>query len=107
AEIRRVLRSDGTCWLNLGDSYAGGGRGGGSEDCKQRTNVGSLIKAPKWSEAFRPGNPDKNGGASNRDGLGPIVGLKAKDLVGIPWRVAFALQADGWYLRSDIIWHKP
>jgi DNA modification methylase len=84
-EVRRVLRDDGTCWLNLGDSYIGGGRGGGSEDCKQRTNVGSLIKAPKWSGAE----------------------LKAKDLAGIPWRVAFALQEAGWWLRSDIIWSKP
>lgn len=84
--VRDVLADDGTLWLNLGDSYAGGGRGGGSEDCKQRTNVGSLIKAPKWSAA---GN------------------LKPKDLVGIPWMVAFALRADGWYLRSDVIWNKP
>jgi DNA modification methylase len=106
-EVRRVLRKDGTLWLNLGDSYAGGGRGGGSEDCKQQTNVGSLISPPKWSEAFRPGNPEKNGGASNRDGLGWIAGLKPKDLCGIPWRVAFALQADGWYLCQDIIWSKP
>jgi DNA modification methylase len=107
AEVKRVLRNDGVCWLNIGDSYAGGGRGGGSEDCKQQTNVGSLIKAPKWSEAFRAGNPDKNGGVSNRDGLGSVRGLKAKDLCGMPWRVAFALQADGWWLRSDIIWSKP
>jgi len=85
-EVRRVLRDDGTLWLNLGDSYAGGGRGGYcGDESKQKSNAGSLIKAPKWGEA----------------------GLKPKDLVGIPWRVAFALQADGWYLRSDIIWAKP
>lgn len=83
-EVRRVLRKDGTLWLNLGDSYAGGGRGGGAEGCKQRTNAGSLL-GPKKA-------PD---------------GLKPKDLMGIPWRVAFALQADGWWLRQDIIWHKP
>lgn len=86
-EVRRVLRADGTLWLNLGDSYAGGGRGGNPVDSpfrKQSTNVGSLV-APS-----------------------PIpAGLKSKDLVGVPWRVAFALQADGWYLRSDIIWSKP
>jgi len=81
--VREMLADDGVLWLNLGDSYAGGGRGGGSEDCKQRSNVGSLV-AP---------SP-----------LGP--GLKPKDLVGIPWRVAFALQADGWYLRSEITWCK-
>ena len=86
-EVRRVLRDDGTLWLNLGDAYAGGGRGGNPEDSphrKQSTNAGSLVAASDI--------PD---------------GLKAKDLMGIPWRVAFALQADGWYLRQDIIWHKP
>src|SRR5215217_570216 len=81
-EVRRVLRSDGTCWLNLGDSYASGGNGVGSG--KQLTNVGSWMP-PKKAPA----------------------GLKPKDLIGIPWRVAFALQADGWYLRQDIIWAKP
>jgi len=83
-EVRRVLRDDGTLWLNLGDSYAG-------------HNVG------QW----RDGNEVKNGVASNKNGVGYVDGLKPKDLVGIPWRVAFALQADGWYLRSDIIWSKP
>lgn len=85
-EVWRVLRDDGTVWLNLGDSYAGGGRGGNPDDSpfrKQATNLGSLVAASAV--------PD---------------GLKAKDLIGIPWRVAFALQAEGWYLRSDIIWHK-
>lgn len=81
-EVRRVLREDGTCWLNLGDSYSAGGNGIGSG--KQLTNVGSRMP--------RKVAPD---------------GLKPKDLVGIPWRVAFAMQADGWYLRSDIIWAKP
>lgn len=86
-EVRRVLRNDGTLWLNLGDSYSCGGRGGGmkGEDGeKQRSNAGALL-GPKKAPP----------------------GLKPKDLVGIPWRVAFALQSDGWYLRSDIIWHKP
>ncbi len=92
-EVRRVLRDDGTVWLNLGDSYAGGGHGGG----------GSFESERNW----RSGNPEKNGGNSNRDGLGRVSGLKPKDLCGIPWRVAFALQADGWYLRQDIIWSKP
>jgi DNA modification methylase len=93
AELWRVLRKDGTAWLNLGDSYAGGGHGGG----------GSFEADRDW----RPGNPEKNKGNSNRDGLGRITGLNAKNLIGIPWRVAFALQADGWYLRQDIIWSKP
>lgn len=86
-EVRRVLQDDGTLWLNLGDSYAAGGRGGGmagERGEKQRSNAGALL-GPKE----------------------PPPGLKPKDLVGIPWRVAFALQADGWWLRSDIIWAKP
>jgi DNA modification methylase len=83
-EVRRVLRDDGTLWLNLGDSYNGSGGIGGSG--KQHTNKGSVDR------------PDNRRGRE---------GLKPKDLVGIPWRVAFALQADGWYLRQDLIWHKP
>jgi DNA modification methylase len=86
-EVRRVLKDTGTVWLNLGDSYAGGGRGGNPADSpfrKQATNAGSLV----------PPSPIP-------------AGLKAKDLIGIPWRVAFALQADGWWLRQDIIWAKP
>lgn len=83
-EVKRVLRDDGTLWLNLGDSYASSGSG------RQGT---------KGQRADRRFTADTAGGLSH--------GLKAKDLVGIPWRVAFALQADGWYLRSDIIWHKP
>ena len=84
-EVRRVLRDDGTLWLNLGDSYAGSGGAG--------NQFGQLEK-----EGF---NTYKQAGRPKE------IGLKPKDLVGIPWRVAFALQADGWYLRSDIIWAKP
>jgi len=88
--VKRVLRDDGTLWLNLGDSYVGGGRGAYCDDgSKQATSRGSLSDASK-SKSFQK-----------------VTGLKPKDLVGIPWRVAFALQADGWYLRQDIIWHKP
>ncbi len=88
-EVKRVLRSDGTCWVNLGDSYAGSSAMTTNEKAlkgKQGTSHGTIGEAR------------------------PVVvpdGLKPKDLVGIPWRVAFALQADGWYLRSDIIWAKP
>jgi DNA modification methylase len=85
-EVRRVLRDDGTCWINLGDTYAAGRLGPGSG--KQTTNYGSC-----------------NGSHIEKPRLAPM-GLKPKDLVGIPWRVAFALQSDGWYLRSDIIWSK-
>jgi len=85
-EVRRVLRDDGTLWLNLGDSYAGSGKG----------PSGNLGKA----------NDERNMTHTKVSSLVP-VGLKPKDLIGIPWRVALALQADGWYLRQDIIWHKP
>ena len=83
-EVRRVLADDGTLWLNLGDSY-NGSSGTGGKTAKQQSNAESFHAAgARWAD-----------------------GLKPKDLVGIPWRVAFALQADGWYLRSDIIWAKP
>lgn len=86
-EARRVLRDDGTLWLNLGDSYAATG--------------GPEPQQSKWQIA---GASDTQNGKKSRR---VAAGLKPKDLVGIPWRVAFALQADGWYLRSDIIWAKP
>jgi DNA modification methylase len=87
-EVKRVLKKEGTCWLNLGDSYAGGGRAGNEGIQKW----GGIEK----SDERKYGKPQ------------PIpTNLKPKDLVGIPWRVAFALQADGWWLRQDIIWHKP
>jgi DNA modification methylase len=84
-EVKRVLRDDGVVWLNLGDSYASDVKGSGGPSEKQLSNAGSRYKMTHRLEH----------------------GLKPKDLVGIPWRVAFALQADGWYLRSDIIWSKP
>jgi DNA modification methylase len=87
-EVRRVLRSDGTLWLNLGDSYGSGGMSNPSS--KSTLGGGKDRGAANYSLSRRA--PD---------------GIKPKDLLGIPWRVAFALQADGWWLRSDIIWHKP
>lgn len=91
-EVRRVLRKDGTLWLNMGDSYAGGGSGGG----------GSFAK--DGIRAAKPGT-DKNVPArhGNRGASGV---LKPKDLIGMPWRLALTLQADGWWLRCDIIWAK-
>jgi DNA modification methylase len=91
-EVRRVLRDDGTLWLNLGDSYIGGGRAGKNPEYHERHTMFGKVAAHK--ETF--GVP-----------MGVPSGFKAKDLAGIPWRVAFALQADGWYLRSDIVWQKP
>ncbi len=81
-EVRRTLRDDGTFWLNIGDAYTSGGRTWRAPDKK---NPGRAMN-------YRPDTPD---------------GLKPKDLIGLPWRIAFALQEDGWYLRSDIVWNKP
>lgn len=85
-DVHRVLADDGTLWLNLGDTYAS------AWVCNRRNVVGSGSM--------------ENGKRENRPNR-LVNGLKEKDLIGIPWRVAFALQADGWYLRQDIIWHKP
>lgn len=81
-EVRRILKPDGVLWLNIGDGYTSGNRGWRAPDKKN----------PNRAMSVRPDNPPE---------------LKDKDLLGVPWRLAFALQADGWYLRSDIIWHKP
>lgn len=82
AELKRVLKDDGVLWLNIGDGYTSGNRGYRAPDKKN----------PARAMSVRPDTPE---------------GLKPKDLMGIPWRLAFALQDDGWYLRSDIVWHKP
>lgn len=81
SEVRRVLTDDGTLWLNIGDSYTSGGRTWRDTDNKN----------PARGMDYRAPTPE---------------GLKPKDLIGVPWRIAFALQADGWYLRSDIVWNK-
>ncbi|RZI78744.1 MAG: site-specific DNA-methyltransferase [Rubrivivax sp.] len=127
-EVRRVLRRDGTLWLNLGDSYAGSGRGGypgergtlagtteGQDNsrvardtqrtgCAQRENavtaIGTRLPAGLHEAVC-------DAGAAGRHWVSPQGGLKNKDLIGIPWRVACALQADGWVLRQDVIWAKP
>lgn len=101
-EVRRVLRPNGTLWLNLGDSYAGGG--GFTPNAP--SNVARREKGDHQDGAFafRVRDQERKTGARTRPGLG---GAKPKDLLGIPWRVAFALQADGWWLRSEVIWHKP
>jgi DNA modification methylase len=101
-EVRRVLRHDGTLWMNFGDSYAtGSGRVG---ECPGGGAQGEAFKAHFGKHT--PGSAPAMNGFTQPNRM-PIAGLKPKDLCGIPWRVAFALQADGWYLRSDIIWHKP
>jgi site-specific DNA-methyltransferase (adenine-specific) len=82
AEVKRILKDDGVLWLNIGDGYTSGNRGWRAPDKKN----------PNRAMSQRPDNPP---------------GLKDKDLIGIPWRLAFALQENGWFLRSDIVWHKP
>lgn len=82
SEIKRILTDDGTLWLNIGDGYTSGNRGYRAPDRKN----------PARAMSIRPDTPE---------------GLKPKDLIGVPWRLAFALQEDGWYLRNDIVWHKP
>jgi DNA modification methylase len=94
-EVRRVLRDDGTCWVNLGDSYAADMKGGGGK-------ASSTLNAKRDSNGIVIGKSIVTRATQRLQ-----HGLKPKDLVGIPWRVAFALQADGWWLRQDIIWHKP
>ncbi len=95
AEVRRVLRDDGTLWLNLGDSYASG-KGTCHNPGGNTSSLNVHLKAANVHPLDR----------GNKSSLSK-VGLKPKDLIGIPWAVAFALRADGWYLRQDIIWHKP
>jgi len=97
-EVRRVLLDDGTLWLNLGDSYATQGTAGPQRDTSGGLSCGRDL-----------GTRGKQGSRITSAGIFRQIppGLKPKDLVGIPWRVAFALQQDGWYLRSDIIWSKP
>jgi DNA modification methylase len=92
-EVRRVLRKDGTLWLNMGDSYVHGIPGGGSVFDNGRSDGRISYEGDK---------------VRGRTKIATMIsGLKPKDLCGIPWRIAFALQADGWYLRQDIIWSKP
>ena len=94
-EVKRILKDDGTLWLNLGDSYA-------------NTPVGSFNGGGFKDKSAQTGGRDMSGvETSGKMNKLKASGLKPKDLIGIPWIVAFALRADGWYLRQDIIWHKP
>jgi DNA modification methylase len=99
-EVRRVLKDDGVLWLNLGDSYCTVPHGPKAKNAPQ--SIGGQGSRGRGQE--RSGSAKHGGGHANRK---PLPGLKHKDLVGIPWRIAFALQTDGWWLRQDIIWHKP
>lgn len=96
-EVKRILKDDGTLWLNLGDSYAG----------SQQTGGINSISGKGKSQPHINRSKDRTTDKWSRNRAGHSNGIKPKDLIGIPWMVAFALRADGWYLRSDIIWHKP
>lgn len=104
-EVRRVLRDDGTLWLNLGDSYARnpskGGSGPGGKNIAYSDTYSIAQSAKAGSSDGVVWRADRPGTRASGNGI------KEKDLIGIPWMVAFALRADGWYLRQDIIWHKP
>jgi DNA modification methylase len=104
-EIKRVLRKDGTVWLNLGDSYSGSGKGGNPDEGKQATNKGSQTIGTLYGKTGETARQAAVTNVSRR--LTTELGFLPKQLMGIPWRVAFALQAEGWYLRQDIIWSKP
>lgn len=90
-EVRRVLRDDGTLWVNIGDSYASSGRGGN----------------PTFASSTLAGGHATQDAARIARSRMPAAGLKPKDLIGIPWMVAFALRADGWFLRQEVVWSKP
>lgn len=98
-EVRRVLRADGTAWVNMGDSYAGSWGAQGRPQGNGQMSGRSVVSARQINN-----HPSFKTRTGTR---GREMGLKPKDLMGIPWRLAFALQDDGWYLRQDIIWHKP
>ena len=100
--VRELMADDGTLWLNMGDSYAGSRCGGdgdgtleGSRDSQEQAKLAKRTQSRRRDNAEIPRSDVK------------VIGLKPKDMVGMPWRLAFALQEDGWYLRSDIIWSKP
>ncbi|WP_425401232.1 DNA-methyltransferase [Algiphilus sp.] len=103
-EVRRVLRDDGTLWLNIGDSYAGNRRGSEGDcvglDGSRRNQAASRAAQRTTASRRRDNHPIPRNDRA-------FSGIKNKDLIGIPWMVAFALRADGWYLRQEIIWSKP
>ncbi len=110
-EVRRVLKDDGTVWLNLGDSYAGSGRGGNTSpntstlEGGQSSQLASKIRRTRGAGEI--GGTARDARVGGRAWTPPPLGLKQKDLMGMPWMVAFALRADGWWLRNDNVWAKP
>lgn len=122
-EVRRVLRKDGLLFLNMGDSYAGSGKGRNADGehnhkCgdKSASNRGAIagtivrskrVDGGRWGGGNNPRDKRNPDSPLHTSGVTPPPGLKEKDLVGVPWELALALRRDGWWLRRDIIWHKP
>jgi len=110
-EVWRVMRPDATLWLNIGDCYASSPNGMSAAKTKANGKDDRTFRDKPFSTVTRKQVPDSKNPKANIPTSGanrqPQIGLKPKDLVGMPWRVALALQADGWYLRSDVIWAKP
>ncbi len=102
--VRRVLRDDGLLWVNMGDSYAGSGNG--AHDYRERNNRSVSLHPDKYV-GQSTASLQRIGRQEHTEGAGRVVGYKPKDLIGVPWMLAFALRADGWWLRSDVIWSKP
>jgi DNA modification methylase len=102
-EVWRILKKDGTLWLNLGDSYNSAASWGREGAIPSRTLSGGKPRFSPNSKQATNGQSDIRNAPHRKQ----VAGLKTKDLIGIPWLVAFALRASGWYLRQDIIWHKP
>jgi DNA modification methylase len=113
SEVRRVLRDDGTLWLNLGDCYITHPRGpGGAKSSTLSGTPDSERRRERWNATPHPADRSLDPKVKGRNhsaaaSRGCETELKHKDLVGIPWMVAFALRASGWWLRQDIVWHKP
>lgn len=111
-QVRRVLRDDGTLWVNIGDSYASAPgrllRGGPPSASSTLEGSGHRGGGPKLAALRRVGRSGNKGSSASECATRPFApGLKPKDMIGIPWMLAFALRADGWFLRQDIIWAKP
>lgn len=106
-EVRRVLRGDGTAWVNMGDSYCAAPNGNVDTRSSTLTTRADGTRKRDIAATGRLGGTLNKGNGANAPHRAKLFGLKPKDLIGMPWRLAFALQADGWWLRQDIVWHKP
>jgi DNA modification methylase len=105
--VRRVLKADGVAWVNMGDSYAGSGRGGNRGDMSTLQGGQAHQDATRAARGRQVSDQQRDNTPAALGSRGVGQRWKAKDLLGVPWRLALALQAEGWYLRQDVVWHKP